>query len=143
MFRLGHGDSATACCICIEVSASRAEDKVSLGVRLPCAHQDEICGEGLLQHVAFGLAVAGELVDLYWFGALDHLAVFVVKLGETTVRASGVYSRCGEKGRDARATGAHFLGEGALGDQVDLDFSREHFGLQDLVVADVGAAEFA
>ena len=111
----GHGHHG------VEISGRALENEVARFVAFPGLDKGELRVEGVLQNV--GLAV--EDAHLFAFGDLRAVA------------GRGV------EGGDAGACSAAALGEGALGDEFDLELAGEHLAFEFVVFAHVGANHFA
>ena len=100
----------------VEVSRGAPVDQVAEAVALPGLDEREVRAQRRLEHVALA-------VDDPGFLALGH---------------DGAVGRRREEAGDARAGGAHPLGERALRHQFDLELAAQELPLEFLVLADVG-----
>ena len=92
-----------------------------MAVALPGLHQAEVRAEPVLHHI--------------------HLAAELARL--LAFRHLGTITGGREEGRDARAARAAAFGQGALRDQVHLQFPGQHLPLELLVLAHVAADHLA
>src|SRR5215472_10225671 len=105
----------------VEVARRFPVDQISQSVALPGRDHREVPDDPALEDVLAS-------VELLGFLALRH---------ERADPSGGV------KARDPRATGAHPLGERALGDELDLELTRQELALELGVLPDVGRHHLA
>src|SRR5450830_389756 len=116
-----HGDLAGGRGQRVEVLGGVAIDDIAEVVGFPAFDDGEVAGDGLFHQVRTAVEFTGFLA-----------------VGDRGADPGGR-----EEGWDAGATGAHFLGQGALGGQYHFDFTAEQLFFEEGVFTDIGGDHLA
>lgn len=118
---LGDGDPARHGGQRVEVVGGLVEDQVAVGVAAPRVDEGVVGGDAVFEDVV----ATGEGAGLLRRRGDGDAAVCRVVPGQTAVGDLCAHARRGVEGRDAGAAGSQPLGEGALRDELDLQFTAE------------------
>ena len=116
----GHADLAAAGDHRVEVSRGFSKNEIAGFVTLPCFHERDLGLDAGFEHVFF----VGKNFRLLAFGQF------------------GAEAGASVKPRDSSAARAQPLGERALRDEFEIEFTRQHLALELLVLAHVGGDDF-